>query len=319
MTFIDKMISCGLGHTIGLLCLLAAQGITQVPVPLPAEILSSPPLVTASSWMIIDGQTGTVVASENAHVKCPIADITMIMTALVVFDCVKAKPQIFDEIATVSKIAVGARGGRRAGLVLGEKMSVRGLLHGMLLASGTDAATCLAEYFDKRCPALRPTAMPIGKGMPRMLHRKRFVAQMNRMAKQLGLKDTRFLMPHGDSTHRQGATSTVADLVRLGRHAMQKPRLAKILGTRRYVARSVTKNGQAKEQLWKNSNALLAFAEYDGLKNGTSEAAGRCLLASGKRQGEHLIVAVLGCGRNPSRYNDTRNLFRWAWRQRTAK
>ena len=70
---------------------------------------------------------------------------------------------------------------------------------------------------------------------------------------------------------------------------------------------------------WNNTNKLLDIEGYDGIKTGTTSAAGSCLVASGRRGKDHLIVVVLGATSNDSRYIDTRNLFRWAWTQRGHK
>jgi D-alanyl-D-alanine carboxypeptidase len=66
-----------------------------------------------------------------------------------------------------------------------------------------------------------------------------------------------------------------------------------------------------------NTNHLLEIAGYDGVKTGTTNAAGTCLVASGRRGQDHLIVVILGGSNSPdSRYADARNLFRWAWQMR---
>ena len=67
---------------------------------------------------------------------------------------------------------------------------------------------------------------------------------------------------------------------------------------------------------WTNTNRLLDIEGYDGIKTGTTTAAGACLVASGRRGSDHLFVVVLGATSNDGRYVDARNLFRWAWRER---
>jgi D-alanyl-D-alanine carboxypeptidase (penicillin-binding protein 5/6) len=71
--------------------------------------------------------------------------------------------------------------------------------------------------------------------------------------------------------------------------------------------------------VWESTNRLLEMEGYDGVKTGTTMAAGNCLVASGRHDGDHLLVVVLGCTSNDSRYLDARNLFRWAWRERGHK
>ena len=74
--------------------------------------------------------------------------------------------------------------------------------------------------------------------------------------------------------------------------------------------------GRSRDVVWTNTNKLLETEGYDGVKTGTTTAAGACLVASGRLGDDHLIVVVLGAGSSEGRYADARNLFRWAWRQR---
>jgi serine-type D-Ala-D-Ala carboxypeptidase (penicillin-binding protein 5/6) len=73
--------------------------------------------------------------------------------------------------------------------------------------------------------------------------------------------------------------------------------------------------GYSRNVAWKNTNHLLSVEGYDGIKTGTTNAAGACLVSSGKRGDKQLIVIVLGSGTSEGRYVDARNLFQWAWRQ----
>ena len=70
---------------------------------------------------------------------------------------------------------------------------------------------------------------------------------------------------------------------------------------------------------WENGNRLLGIEGYDGVKTGTTTAAGACVVASGRYESDHLLVVVLGATSNDSRYLDARNLFRWAWQERGHK
>ena len=71
--------------------------------------------------------------------------------------------------------------------------------------------------------------------------------------------------------------------------------------------------GYKRNVVWRNTNQLLRTEGYDGIKTGTTGAAGNCLVSTGERDGRRLIVVVLGATSTESRYTDTRNLFRWAW------
>ena len=71
--------------------------------------------------------------------------------------------------------------------------------------------------------------------------------------------------------------------------------------------------GYQRNIVWHNTNQLLRTEGYDGIKTGTTGAAGNCLVSTGERDGRRLIVVVLGSTSTESRYTDTRNLYRWAW------
>lgn len=73
--------------------------------------------------------------------------------------------------------------------------------------------------------------------------------------------------------------------------------------------------GYARNVLWKNTNELLGTDGYDGIKTGTTDKAGACLVSTGERDSKRLIVVVLGSTASESRYTDSRNLYRWGWKQ----
>ena len=95
----------------------------------------------------------------------------------------------------------------------------------------------------------------------------------------------------------------------------QIPFLQKVVSTPQRGATVTGPGGYERNVLWKNTNNLLKIEGYDGVKTGTTDAAGACLVSSGKRGDDSLIVVVLGAPSSDSRYVDSRNLYRWAWRQ----
>lgn len=74
-----------------------------------------------------------------------------------------------------------------------------------------------------------------------------------------------------------------------------------------------TAGGGERAAAWENTNPLLAFDNYDGIKTGTTNTAGHCLVASGQHQGRRLFLALLGSAGEKAREVDARNLFRWVW------
>ena len=139
-----------------------------------------------------------------------------------------------------------------------------------------------------------------------------FISAMNRKAAELGMKSTHFNNPNGLPS--AGHQTTARDLAHLAFVALQVPEFKKVVGTPRhgYTLDSVT--GYKRNIEWRNTNQLLKIEGYDGIKTGTTGAAGSCIISTAERGGRRLIIAVLGSTSTESRYADTRNLFRWAWK-----
>jgi D-alanyl-D-alanine carboxypeptidase (penicillin-binding protein 5/6) len=274
-----------------------------LPAKAPAESLGGPPLVTAKAWAVADGATGKVLWGGNQAEPRPIASTTKIMTALLVLDLTEKDPKGLDEAVTFSERAVKTTGSSSK-LKAGERLPVKELLYGMLLPSGNDAAVALAEHFGPRFPA-GPDTDPVA----------RFVAAMNQKAKALGLKETAFADPNGLS---KDDSASARDLASLTWHARKIEAFRTYTGTRRHKARVQGPDGE-RSVTWETTNKLLEIDGYDGVKTGTTTPAGQCLVASGVRGDDRLIVVVLGSTSTDGRYVDARNLFRWAWQQRATK
>jgi D-alanyl-D-alanine carboxypeptidase (penicillin-binding protein 5/6) len=142
----------------------------------------------------------------------------------------------------------------------------------------------------------------------------RFVAEMNRAAGELGPCETRFVIPNG--LPAEGHHASARDLATLARHALALPEFARVVSTPRRGGTPVDREGRERSVVWTNTNRLLETEGYDGVKTGTTTAAGACLVAGGRRGDDRLIVVVLGAGSSEGRYADMRNLFRWGWRRR---
>jgi D-alanyl-D-alanine carboxypeptidase (penicillin-binding protein 5/6) len=279
---------------------------SEVPRRRPPDPLDGPPFVTAQAWAVADGTTGTILLGERADEPLPIASTTKLMTALIVARAIARDPNAAKETVTFSERA-DRTPGSTANVRAGERLPVRELLYGLLLPSGNDAAVALAEHFGGR---LAPPADVPDEADPLT----RFVAEMNRMAAELGLRAAHFLNPNG--LPAAGHQASARDLVLLARQVLATPELARVVATVRHGCTLVDSAGRERNVVWTNTNRLLETEGYDGVKTGTTNAAGACLVASGRRGGDHLIIVVLGAGSSEGRYADARNLFRWAWLQR---
>ncbi len=268
----------------------------------PADRPDGPPIVSAKAWAIADGATGMVLWGDHQSEPRAIASTTKIMTAYIALRLAETDPKVLEHVVTFSERAAKTSGSSSK-IKAGEKLSVRELLYGMLLPSGNDAAVAVAEIFGPRFPA----DPKVGDDS---VHR--FVAEMNRRAHELNLKETKFLDPNGLARNE----SSPRDLAALTYRAMQIKLFRDYVGTRRHETTVIDPTGEKRAITWVNTNHLLGSDGFDGVKTGTTRAAGACLVASGKHGADRLIVVVLGSDGGDGRYTDARKLFEWAWLQR---
>jgi D-alanyl-D-alanine carboxypeptidase (penicillin-binding protein 5/6) len=306
-------------HTggLGLLGLSwSGLGLCQAPNPLPApraaERIDGPPIVSARAWAIAEGRTGRLLWGANEATELNMASTTKVMTAYLVLRLAADRCRVLDEPIVISAQAAKTTGSS-AQIRAGDRLAIRDLLYGLLLPSGNDAAAALAEHFGPRYDGGQ-----VGQPDPKEPDRNAagpidaFVRQMNRQAASLRMAETHYFDPHGLGRNRTSAR----DLIKLGWQAMQDPLFRAYVRTRRHVCEVTDAKGTRRTVTWNNTNRLLDMEGYDGIKTGTTTAAGSCLVASGRHGSDHLLVVILGATSNDSRYIDTRNLFRWAWRER---
>ncbi len=291
------ILGCGLRAPL----LARALSDQTLPALAPGERLDGPPHVSARAWAIVEGASGRLLWGANEGSALLMASTTKIMTAWLPLRLASTNPQLLDEPIVVSAEAARTRGSS-AHVRAGDRYSLRQLLYGVLLPSGNDAAAVLAEHFGRRYEAKSRGATAV----------RAFVTEMNRQAQALRLTQTRFVDPQGLGDDRTSAR----DLATLAWHALQNRLFRAYVRTRRHECQVTDASGTPRAVVWNSTNKLLEIEGYDGIKTGTTTAAGCCLAASGRHGGDHLIVVVLGCTSNDSRYIDCRNLFRWAWRQR---
>lgn len=276
----------------------------------PADDLDGPPFVTAKGWAIADGKTGEVLWGSKQNEGFKAASTTKIMCAYVVLQLAKKDPKVLDETVTFSEFADKTTGST-ADIRAGESLPVRECLYGLLLPSGNDAGNALAEHFNARlAPPEKETTTDA---------RSNFIAEMNRQAARLGLAKTVYRSTFGDGGTPEDRTTSPSDLLKLASEGLKDPLFRGYVSCREHTYKVRTPDGGERELLWKNTNQLLGIEGYDGVKTGTTNQAGTCLVSSCRRGEDHLLAVVLGSESNNGRYVDTRNLFRWAWRQREAQ
>jgi serine-type D-Ala-D-Ala carboxypeptidase (penicillin-binding protein 5/6) len=205
-----------------------------------------------------------------------------------------------DMLVTVHQDAVNEvnnNGGSSANLKVGEQLTLRDLLYGLLLPSGDDAAIAIAD-------ALGGSA-------------QNFVHVMNLYAYRLRLFSTHFINPDGltyyDANNQPipGHYSTAYDLARLAQYAMSLPLFAQIVGTLHYNLPASTTHGA---HSWDNTNTLLkTYSGLTGIKTGFTLEAGGCLVFSATRNGHHLLGVVLHSVPEDNRFRDAKLLLDWGF------
>jgi serine-type D-Ala-D-Ala carboxypeptidase (penicillin-binding protein 5/6) len=274
----------------------------------PRDALSGPPFTACRSWAVAESRSGKILWESHAGDTCDTASTTKIMTAYVVLKLAEEQPQVLDEPVVFSDRA-DKTAGSSSGVHTGERIPVRELLYGLLLPSGNDAAVAIAEHFGGRFdpPSRGSQSDPVA----------RFVAEMNRTAAKLKLTETKYQNPNG--LPEKGHASSARDLVRVTFAAVQLPLFREYVSSRLHESRATARDGSQRLVTWKTTNRLLGISGYTGVKTGYTRAAGSCLVSTGERGRDGLIVVVLGAPSAAAAVADSRNLYRFAWSERGQK
>ena len=227
--------------------------------------------ISAKASIIIEAQSGKVIAGKNEYEKLPMASTTKIMTTLLLIESGG-----LDEEFKVDNNAIMVEGSSM-GLCQDDIVTKRALCYGMMLPSGNDAAN--------------ETAVLLGGSA------EKFADMMNEKAEQLGLENTHFVTPSG--LHDDKHYSTAYDMAKLTGEALKNETFREICGT----SSIKLKFGNPPYERWLvNTNKLLAL--YDGcigVKTGFTDEAGRCLISAAEKDGVTLICVTLNA---PNDWND---------------
>jgi D-alanyl-D-alanine carboxypeptidase (penicillin-binding protein 5/6) len=267
------------------------------------------------SIMVVEAHSGRILIASNSGLKRPVASLNKIATGVVALDWATAAgvdPGTLRISVPQTITLVG--GPNPMNLQAGDTLSLRDALYAALLGSDNLAALTLADHVGRELLARRgKNGDPVAE----------FVAEMNRLAKALGMTQTRFSNPHGLERPGSKAASTAADITRLSIYAMRRNAFNFIV---RQPDRQVTVSGAGGSRNYRvrNSNELIGESGILGIKTGTTAAAGPCLavcmdrdpLIRQKPDGSkgvtprRLIVVVLN---SPDRFNRARSLIRQGW------
>lgn len=234
--------------------------------PLPA-LQAAPAISThAETAALIDVRSGRVLYSKQGDKPMRIASLTKIMTAIVAVEHGKLSDSV-----KVGKNAFGKEGSSIY-LRLNEEMSLHHLLYGMMLRSGNDAATAIAEHVGGTVEG--------------------FAYLMNEKARMIGMEHSSFKNPSG--LDEEGHFSTANDMAKLAAYSLRNPQFQEIVKTK---VKTAPNPNDPWDYTWLNKNKMLQMYDgADGVKTGYTKLAKRCLVSSATRGGQQLAVVTLNDG-----------------------
>lgn len=273
----------------------------------PQALALEDPDIHAKAAILVDGETGTVLYDKNMHEELPMASITKVMSALLVLEAVDRGQLRMDQnvTATESSMKGMVEDGSTADIKVGETLTVEQLLYCMLVISANETCNILGEAVSGSVDA--------------------FVEKMNQRAQELGCQNTHFANTTGLT--QSGHYSSAWDIYLITREAMKHDDFMTIVNTKAYTVPAT--NMTEKERELHSTNALISnwrmtgylYSGAQGIKTGTTDAAGHCLVSSAIRGSRTLISVVLGCeevktekgGTRVESFTETARLFDWGF------
>lgn len=249
-----------------------------------ATLVPSTPKIKAKGYLLIDYNSGRILAEKKADTRMEPASLTKMLTSYVVAsELASGSISLTDEV-TVSEKAWRMQGSRMF-IEVGKKVSVEDLLKGVIIQSGNDATVALAEHVAGSEDA--------------------FVSLMNQYAAELGLLESHFVNSTG--LPKKDHYTTPRDLARLARALIRDfPKHYEWYATKEFTFNNINQYNRNR-LLWRNKFV-------DGIKTGHTESAGYCLVASALRDDMRLISVVLGTKSDKARSAESQKLLTYGFR-----
>ncbi|MEU3655765.1 serine hydrolase [Streptomyces sp. NPDC032161] len=258
------------------------------------------PSITAKGGFVMNNGTGKALYGKAADTRRSTGSTTKVMTAKVVLE---QKNLNLDSKVTIQKAYsdyIVSKGASSARLIVGDKVTVRQLLYGLMLPSGCDAAYALADKF--------------GSGSTRAARVKSFVGKMNSSAKALGLKNTHF--DSFDGIGNGSNYSTPRDLTKIASSAMKNSTFRTIVKTKSTKQKVTTKSGGYRYMSWSNTNTMLSsYSGAIGVKTGSGPTAKYCLVFAATRNGKTIIGTVLSSTSATTRSADMKKIMDYGFKK----
>ncbi|MBT5116673.1 MAG: D-alanyl-D-alanine carboxypeptidase [Gammaproteobacteria bacterium] len=255
---------------------------------LSTQVSSAPipkaPNIDVSSYILIDYDSGMVIASKNPDLVLPPASITKIMTSYLAFTELHNKTLGLHDEVLISKNA-WQTGGSKMFIEVGKKVKVQELLHGIITTSGNDASVAMAEHISG--------------------NEETFAIYMNQMADSLGMYNTNYANSTG--LPNESLYTTARDISILARALIKNfPIEYKLYSQKEYVFNDIKQ--------YSRNKLLYLDDSVDGIKTGFTKKAGYCLATSAKRGSRRLISIVLGAKSPDQRTKASKSLLEYGFR-----
>ena len=255
---------------------------------LSTNVFSAPipkaPKSDVSSYILVDYDSGMVIASKNPDLVLPPASITKIMTSYLAFTELKNKTMGLQDEVLISKNA-WQTGGSKMFIEVGKKVKIQELLHGIITTSGNDASVAMAEHISG--------------------NEETFAIYMNQMADSLGMNDTSYANSTG--LPDDDLYTTARDISLLSRALIKDfPKEYKLYSQKEYVFNEIKQ--------YSRNKLLYVDDSVDGIKTGFTKKAGYCLATSAKRGSRRLISVVLGAKSPDQRTKLSKALLEYGFR-----
>ena len=250
------------------------------------SFIPNPPDLDLKSYILIEPNTNTVIASFNEDAPIEPASMTKVMTSYVIADQIANDFLSLDDTVLVSEEAKNiSLGTARTYIEPGKRISVLDLLKGIIIQSGNDATFALAEHIGGT--------------------EEGFVDLMNSYAGSMGLTNTLFQNSTGlsDTNHFSSAKdlATITSLL-----INNFPEIYDLHKEKSFTFNEIEQPNRNR-LLWRDTSS-------DGVKTGWTESAGYCLISSAKRNDMRLIAVIAGAKTDKDRFNDTQRLLEYGFR-----
>ena len=254
-----------------------SSNVLSAPIP-------KPPNPNIKSYVLMDFDSGMIIASKNPDAQIPPASITKIMTSYIAFLELQNNTLNMNEDVLISKKA-WKTGGSKMFIEVGKKVKVSDLLHGIITSSGNDASVAMAEHISG--------------------DEDTFSIYMNQIASNLGLKNTNYTNSTGLPDDQ--LFTSARDMAVLSRALIKNfPNQYKMYKNKEFIFNDIKQ--------YSRNKLLYLDDRVDGIKTGFTKKAGYCLVSSSKRGKRRLISVVMGAKSPDQRTNISKSLLEYGFR-----